>query len=146
LPRTTSNRLIGINSHEITCSGTAVASAIEYAFWRPAQAEVVVEEHHQQHGRGDFTSDPQQHYQVDVARSFGHHFEQGHRAGPRVAHQLVHPGQRHRADGGIDGREHPAQTDQRDSAEQLIKAGHGWSKYLDLSSSRRSLSSWRSYW
>jgi len=31
-----SNRLIGISSHEITCSGRAVASEMEYAFWRPS--------------------------------------------------------------------------------------------------------------
>ena len=35
LPTTTNNRLIGINSHEISRSGTAVANAMEYAFCRP---------------------------------------------------------------------------------------------------------------
>ena len=35
LPTTISSRLIGISSHEIACSGRAVANAMEYAFWRP---------------------------------------------------------------------------------------------------------------
>ena len=71
----------------------------------PSQPEVVVEEHDQQDGRRDLAGDPQQHHQVDVARPFRHHLGQRHRAGPLVAHQLLNPGQRHRADGRIDRRE-----------------------------------------
>ncbi len=35
LPSNTSKRLIGINNHEISRSGRAVANEMEYAFWRP---------------------------------------------------------------------------------------------------------------
>ena len=35
LPRTTNNRLSGINNHEITRSGRAVANEMVYACWRP---------------------------------------------------------------------------------------------------------------
>ncbi len=109
----------------------------------PVQAEVVVEENHQEHGRGDLTRGPQQHHQVDVARPLRHHFEQCTSAGPFVAHQFLHPGDRDRADGGVGGREQPAQCDQRDRAQQLTQAGQR-SKCLDLSSNRRSFSPCRS--
>jgi hypothetical protein len=46
-------------------------------------------------------------------------------AWPFVAHELFNPGNRHRADRGIDGREEPTQADERNRAEQRSETGHG---------------------
>ena len=112
----------------------------------PLQAQVVVQEGHQQHRRGGLARDAQQHNEIDVARPFGHHPGQPQRARTFVADQFLDARQGHRADGGVDGREQAAQGDQRDRAEQRSESGHGSSKYRDLSSSRRSFSFWRSWW
>ena len=112
----------------------------------PAQAEDFVEVVDQQYGRCDLACDPQQHNEIDVAWPLGHDSGQPDRTGTLVAHQLFDPGHRHRADGGVDCREEPAETDERDRAEQRGYAGHGSSKNRDLSSSRRSFSDWRSWW
>jgi hypothetical protein len=111
----------------------------------PTHAEELAQVGDQQHRCGHLARDTQQHNEIDVARPLGHHSDQPHRSGPLIAHQFFDAGHRNRADGGVDRREQPAETDERDRAEQRGYAGHGSSKYRDLSSSRWSFSDWRSW-
>ena len=83
----------------------------------PAHAQEAVQVGDQQHRRGHFACDAQQHNEIDVSRPLGHDTDQPHGAGPLVAHEFLDTGHRHGADGGVDRREQSAETDERDRAD-----------------------------
>jgi hypothetical protein len=55
---------------------------------------------------------------MDIAPPVGHPAHQPHRAWAFVADEFLDARHRHRADGGVDRREKPAETDKRDRAQQ----------------------------
>ena len=112
----------------------------------PGHTEIVGDIGHEQDGGANFAGNPKQHNKIDVARPIAKHTGQARGARPLVANQFLQAGNGHRVDSGVDRGEQSAGGDECEQTDKRCQTGHDWSKYRDLSSSRRSFSFWRSWW